>query len=257
MRSELEELLMAAGEAPPGQRIEYRDRIARHGESAVARLVDWLSMPVLAPFAVRTIAAAAHYGARIAAVAALKRAAREATSPHVRSDAEQLLDHLGVPRGRTGGTAPAGPRVKPSGHPDEIAEGQTFERRANIHALLGGNLRKGISHPAGADFLLLISDPEAGRVHGYRDSWLDGDTYRFFGEWHGKGDMTLTGGNRQILDYSPRLYLFRHAGKHLTYEGRFAYVSHAFEQATRQRVPYQAIVFELGRAPRLHPTRSA
>jgi hypothetical protein len=110
---------------------------------------------------------------------------------------------------------------------------------------LGGNLRKGISHPANTDFLLLFSDPKSAAVHGYKDRWDGDDAYWYFGEWDGKGDMTMTGGNAEIVHRSPRLHLFVASQDGYRYEGQFRYESHKSELARRERQDFNAIVFHL------------
>ena len=60
----LMELLIGAAEAPPGRRIEFRDAIASHGAAAIAGVEAWLRDPMLAAFAVRTVARAASFSAR-------------------------------------------------------------------------------------------------------------------------------------------------------------------------------------------------
>ncbi len=52
---ELDVLLEEARSAPPGRRIEWRDRIAAHGERAIEGVRPWLADGVLAAFAVRVI----------------------------------------------------------------------------------------------------------------------------------------------------------------------------------------------------------
>jgi hypothetical protein len=52
---DLEALLAAARAAGPGERIEFRDRIAAVGSGAIPSLRDWLSEPRLGAFAVRVL----------------------------------------------------------------------------------------------------------------------------------------------------------------------------------------------------------
>ncbi len=52
---ELAALLEEARSAPPDRRIEWRDRIAAHGASAIDGIRPWLADDVLAAFAVRVI----------------------------------------------------------------------------------------------------------------------------------------------------------------------------------------------------------
>jgi hypothetical protein len=52
---ELAALLDEAQSAPPARRIEWRDRIAAHGDRAIEGVRPWLADGVLAAFAVRVI----------------------------------------------------------------------------------------------------------------------------------------------------------------------------------------------------------
>jgi hypothetical protein len=52
---DLDALLEAAGAAGPGERIEFRDRVAAFGSRAIPALQDWLSDPRLGAFAVRAL----------------------------------------------------------------------------------------------------------------------------------------------------------------------------------------------------------
>jgi hypothetical protein len=72
--------------------------------------------------------------------------------------------------------------------------------------------------------------------------------YRYFGEWRGTRDMSLTGGNRAIVDRSPHLYLFVSQGDGFhRFEGRFMVVGHDRVVAEREGTIGEAIVFELER----------
>lgn len=53
--TDLDQLLEAAKAAGPGERIEFRDRIAAHGARAMPSLRHWLLDPRLGAFAVRTL----------------------------------------------------------------------------------------------------------------------------------------------------------------------------------------------------------
>ena len=49
--------------------------------------------------------------------------------------------------------------------------------------------------------------------HGYADAPVGDEGYRYFGEWSGTGDMSMTGGNQMVLDRSPELYLFTRSNR--------------------------------------------
>lgn len=90
---DLATLLRLAADADGMGRIEFRDPIAAHGSSAVARLEDWLTDPRLGPFAVITIKAVGLGGAAIEARAALQRA-RPHVNPSVAGDIDRALAAL-------------------------------------------------------------------------------------------------------------------------------------------------------------------
>ena len=92
----LDDLLTAARSAEQ-DRIQYRDPIAAHGATAVARIAPWTEDPVLGAFAVRVIGRAAGV-ARREAVAALVAAARSGATAPIRGDAEEELIRLGAAR---------------------------------------------------------------------------------------------------------------------------------------------------------------
>ena len=52
---DVEEILNAAASAGPGERIEYRDRIAAYGAAAIPPLREWLRDERLSAFAIRTL----------------------------------------------------------------------------------------------------------------------------------------------------------------------------------------------------------
>jgi hypothetical protein len=121
-------------------------------------------------------------------------------------------------------------------------------KRSDLHeAGWGGNPQSGISYPAGGDHALLFSDPAAATGHGYEDSWDGPDTYRYFGAWHGTGDMVLSGANQVLVDRSPNLHLLIKRGDGWSYEGRFKYSGHEPRRTARDGREFRAIVFRLDR----------
>jgi hypothetical protein len=248
----LNEVLIAAAEAPPEDRIQYRDKTASYGEAAIDRLMDlpWIGDPTYAAFAIRTIAKAGELGARHAAIDALTRAKSIVSSDFHRSDIAAALASLGVAQrpDATGMKRSSGARSAPIA-PDDLVVGRCY-RRSDLHdGGLGGNRQKGISYPASGTYCLLFSDPSKVTEYGYHDQPLGSDGYRYFGEWSGSGDMTMTGGNQAIVDRSPELYLFTTASCGRVFRGRFKVDSWETARASRDGHEANAIVFILGRVP--------
>ena len=90
---ELTTLLAKAKSAAPDRRIEWRDRIADFGASAIDGVRPWLSDPALAAFAVRVIERAASHGDPAHAARVL-RAAKGNVPPAVAPDVEWALQRL-------------------------------------------------------------------------------------------------------------------------------------------------------------------
>ncbi len=236
--------MVGATESPPAVRIEFRDPIAKHGAAAIAALEPWLRDPVMAAFAVRTIARTAEFGAGVEAVRCLRAALRSPLSSQVERDLEAVLGQLGAPtrpdKRKPRVVAHDGPLADPEG---ALVVGDTY-RRTHLHDRFGGNRQTGISSPAGAAFTMLFSDPNAAHEHGYRDRWEAG-LYRYYGAWSGEGDMVLTAHNRAVIDRSPRLHLFQKLGEVYRYGGRFEYLRHEAERTVKDGREYRAIVFVL------------
>jgi hypothetical protein len=245
---ELTRLLRVAELAAPSSRIQYRDAIAAFGAQAIDALEAWLYHEQLAPFAIRTIGRAAVSDGR-RAVQVLRAAQASSVDRIVQGDLRLELERLGA-------TRPLGPRtVRASENPtrqgqftvDDLVVGTRY-KRGDLHRLgLGGNVQKGISYPADGDHVLLFSSPARIAETGYRDRWEGDDTYTYFGEWDGPGDMRLEKGNLRIVERSPRLFLFVLDHDAYRYQGQFAHVAHKSEATQRQAVRANAIVFTLRR----------
>jgi hypothetical protein len=244
----LHEAMVGAAEAPPSQRIEFRDPIASHGRDAIAAIEPWLRDPALAAFAIRTIVRAASFDALSQARRALAAALLNPITPTIRGDLEGALAQLG---GRAGTSRAASgakrAKSKPSAPVLKLTEGAVYRRRDLHDGGWGGNQQSGASYPANGEHVLLFSDPSVAKEHGYRDRWTPDGIYHFYGEWRGTGDMTLTGGNKAILDRSPELHLFIAAAGGQRYEGQFECVGHEPEITTRDGREFRAIVFLLKR----------
>ena len=95
--------------------------------------------------------------------------------------------------------------------------------------------------------MLLFSDPHSVAEWGYRDTWLGADTYRYYGEWDGSGDMQMRGGNLAIVERTPEIYLFVKASGGHRYAGKFECVAREHVLTVREGREFSAIVFALRR----------
>jgi len=135
--------------------------------------------------------------------------------------------------------------------------GQMYRRR-ELHEKFGGQRQGGISTPAKAPFILLITG-ESGKQHGYSDEWTNNGTFLYTGEGQ-HGDMKFIGGNRAIRDHRENgkaLQVFEQDKKDkrfLRYLGEMEYAQHSYREAPdtegKQR---KAIVFHLRPVGTLSP----
>lgn len=255
-KAELDGLLIAAGEAPPETRIMFRDRIAAYGDEAIRRLAGeaWLLDPRYGAFAIRTIQRAGELGARQKAIEALRAARPKIRDARHLADVDMSLTALGV---RTGPAAKAkisarNPTTTSVVSVDDLVVGSCYKRLGLHRSGLGGNRQKGISYPARGTHALLFSDSSKASEYGYKDQPVGDLGSRYFGEWNGAGDMSMTAGNKVIVDRSPELYLFNAAPCGQAFRGRFGFVSWEREPTTRDGRGLMAIVFTLRLAA---PTR--
>jgi 5-methylcytosine-specific restriction protein A len=79
-----------------------------------------------------------------------------------------------------------------------FSPGQMYRRR-DLHEKFGGQRQGGISTPAKAPFIFLITG-DSGKQHGYADEWTNDGIFLYTGEGQ-HGDMKLVGGNRAIHDH--------------------------------------------------------
>lgn len=128
--------------------------------------------------------------------------------------------------------------------------GALYNRRNDIHALLGGQRQGGISTPKEHPVVIVFTG-EAGKSHGYDDFWDDERVFHYFGEGQ-SGDMRLEGGNRAIQQHvadGKQLILFQMMGhgKPYRYLGEFVCVSsYSRPDTPATRGPNRtAIVFRL------------
>ena len=122
-------------------------------------------------------------------------------------------------------------RLLPSAHlPFEV--GALYSRRDQIHGLLGGQQRGGISTPE-SPYVILFTG-EAGKQHGYHDFWDEDNVLHYYGEGQ-RGDMQFSRGNLAIREHirnGKRLLLFQMMGHSRPYRflGEFQFLN-AYEKA--------------------------
>jgi 5-methylcytosine-specific restriction protein A len=76
--------------------------------------------------------------------------------------------------------------------------GRTYARRADIHAMYGGQQQGGIATPAGP-FIFLFTGRQ-GNAYGYQDGMRPDGAFEYTGEGQ-SGDMTFIRGNKAISDH--------------------------------------------------------
>ncbi len=101
---DLATLLEEAEQAPPDQRILWRDRIAGYGARAIGGVRPWLSSPTLAAFAIRVIERVGTQGEAELAASVL-RAERSHVPAHIAGDVNWALQRL-RPAGQPLGQSP-------------------------------------------------------------------------------------------------------------------------------------------------------
>ncbi len=89
--------------------------------------------------------------------------------------------------------------------PDHI-----YHRRADIHAVYGGNWQGGICPSASHPYIFIFTG-KTGHQHGYQDGWDNDYVFTYTGEGQ-TGDMTFTRGNLALRDHllhGKRVFLFQ------------------------------------------------
>jgi 5-methylcytosine-specific restriction protein A len=115
-----------------------------------------------------------------------------------------------------------------------FSPGQVYRRR-DLHEKFGGQRQGGISTPAKAPFIFLITG-DSGKRHGYSDEWTDDGVFLYTGEGQ-RGDMKFVGGNRAIRDHlmdGKALQVFEQDKKDkrfLRHLGEMEYAQHAYREA--------------------------
>lgn len=243
------DLLERARESDLGSRIEFRDPIAAHGVAAIKEIRSWLGDPAMASFAIRVIEKAASRDAEAhgLAIETLRGVHGGSFTESARGDAEEALRRIGA--GSRPSPSPRAVSRSAATRPTAaLTRGHVYRRRDLREAGLLGNLYSGISYPADGDHACLFSGGSNSESYGYRDMPSGENRYRYFGEWRGTRDMSLTGGNSVLVDRSPNLYLFVNEGNGFhRFEGRFMVVGHERVVAEREGTIGEAIVFMLER----------
>jgi 5-methylcytosine-specific restriction protein A len=125
--------------------------------------------------------------------------------------------------------------------------GRVYNRRADIHAKLGGQQQGGIITPANHPVVIIITGEE-GLEHGYADRHRRDGAFEYFGEGQ-LGEMQLTNGNKAVADHSTNgegLLLFKKTREGLRFEGEMVCETYHYERAPdRNGNDRNAIVFEL------------
>lgn len=103
--------------------------------------------------------------------------------------------------------------------------GKTYDRQQDIHARFKGQEQGGISTPADAPFIFLLTG-DTGEQYGYSDAWTDDGVYKYTGEGQ-VGDMQFVRGNKAIRDHAANgkdLLLFEALGKGdgVRFKGQFS-----------------------------------
>ena len=112
-------LLDEARAASPGERIEWRDRIAPYGQRAIDGVKPWLSDSTLAAFAIRVIWRVGQEGSPEEATRVL-RAARGKLSPSDRRGADWALADLKRPAQAAPSAGTAAPAMPTSAAPRKL-----------------------------------------------------------------------------------------------------------------------------------------
>ncbi len=119
--SELDGFLAQARDADPGDRINFRDQIAAHGEGAIDAMIDWLGDHRLAAFAIRVFERIGQQAPnRTAIVDTLAAVDRIELPPHLIGDLDRALASLGAgatPVRRRNPSTGASSPTRPSGIP--------------------------------------------------------------------------------------------------------------------------------------------
>lgn len=127
--------------------------------------------------------------------------------------------------------------------------GRLYNRRNEIHGMLGGQQYGGISTPRDHNVVILFTG-EAGVKFGYSDGLTEEGVFEYVGEGQ-LGDMKFTGGNKAIRDHVENgkdLLLFSSLGKSrpVRFKGKYVCASWNYSDGVdREGKSRQIIVFHL------------
>jgi 5-methylcytosine-specific restriction protein A len=91
---------------------------------------------------------------------------------------------------------------------------QIYNRRADIHAIYGGNWQSGICPSSKYPYIFIFTG-KSGHQHGYKDGWDNPNIFSYTGEGQA-GDMKFTKGNLALRDHlqnGKRVFLFESESK--------------------------------------------
>jgi hypothetical protein len=116
---------------------------------------------------------------------------------------------------------------------EHFVEGQSYNRKNDLHEHFGGNPRSGIAPCRKHPYIFLFTSP-SGLEFGYEDEWRSEYMYVYTGEGQ-FGDMKMKRGNRAILNHiedERELHLFQKVSQgEYKYVGQFMYDSHEIKRA--------------------------
>ena len=90
---------------------------------------------------------------------------------------------------------------------------QLYNRRAEIHAVYGGNWQSGICPSSVYPYIFIFSG-KSGTQYGYRDGWDNENIFSYTGEGQ-EGDMKFVKGNLALKEHKEkgkRVFLFESQG---------------------------------------------
>jgi len=130
--------------------------------------------------------------------------------------------------------------------------GETYCRRF-MHDQYGGQEQSGIVTPTSQPVVWLFSG-DTGERYGYKDAWVDENTFRYYGEGQ-LGNMKFVRGNRAIRDHvrnAEHLQLFERLGRgQVRFLGEMRLQKYDIEQGRDANNQMRdVIVFTLNRSER-------
>ncbi|MBB6121341.1 restriction endonuclease [Nocardiopsis algeriensis] len=96
-------------------------------------------------------------------------------------------------------------------------------KRKHLHDIYAGSRQGGICPSAKSPNILIFSNPESGKKHGYHDEWMSDGCFHYTGEGQ-HGDQSMTKGNLAILNHiedGRALRVFQGSKDIVTYKGEF------------------------------------